>query len=441
MGSTIRRAIQAIRRDESGFGLIEVIVSAMLVVLVSLGVYLGLDAASATSGLNKHRSVATSVAQQDQDRMRAMAVDELSNYRETLTSTVGAVTYTVQSRADWVTDSTGTASCAAGTAKASYLRISSSVTWPSMKVAPVTIESISAAPAGSFGSGEGSLAVQVRDRDGAAVSGVVVSLTGAKSYTDVTNAAGCVLWGYLPVGRYTVTVSKAGLIGSDGSATPSQPVDVVGEATTTLAFDYDVGGRIDAHYQTWDGRAVVAVPYTTFTAKTSSLTVPLPAFGDGVAHETFLTALVFPYTAGYGVYAGNCAGNDPTLYSQAAQMAMVTPGANATVNLRVPPVMLKVVNGSTAIDRAIVKLTGTASGCGVLPQRTTASDGFLSLADRALPYGTYTFCVQADIGGVKRKTSTRTGATTLSNTSPTGIPSGDAATVDMSTGTLSGACP
>ena len=29
------------------------------------------------------------------------------------------------------------------------------------------------------------------------------------------------------------------------------------EATNTLAFDYDLGGRIQADYQTWNGSAVV----------------------------------------------------------------------------------------------------------------------------------------------------------------------------------------
>ena len=302
MGPCCRRTIAALRHDESGFGLIEVLVSALLLVLVASGVYLGLDAASATSGVNKHRSLATEIAQQDQDRMRAMAVTELSNYRDTTTTRIGTVTYTVASSSSWITDSTGTASCTGGQARAHYLRIASSVTWPNMHIKPVTVESVVAPPAGSFGTNLGSLAVQVRDRNGTGVQGVSVSLTGPKAYTDTTNEIGCVLWGYLPVGSYTVSLSKPGYVDPSAVAAPARAAGVVGESTSTIAFDYDLGGRIQATYETVDsstGRAVAANG-TSFTAVTSHLAVPLPPFGDGQPHTAFTTALLFPFTDPYG---------------------------------------------------------------------------------------------------------------------------------------------
>ena len=97
----------------------------------------------------------------------------------------------------------------------------------------------------------------MRDRNGVGVPGVAVSLPGARSYTDVTNAQGCVLWGYLPVGNYTSTSSKTGYVDPQGVQQPSKPVGVVGAATNTLAFDYDLGGRIQADYETWNGSAAV----------------------------------------------------------------------------------------------------------------------------------------------------------------------------------------
>jgi hypothetical protein len=422
----------ALRHDQSGFGLIEVVVSSLLLVLVASGVYLGLDAASATSGVNKHRSLASEIAQQDQDRMRAMAVTELSNYRDTQTTRVGAVSYTVASSSSWITDSTGSASCTSGQARAHYLRISSSVTWAGMNIKPVALESVVAPPAGSFGTNLGSLAVQVRDHTGNGVQGVSVSLTGAQSYTDTTNALGCVLWGYLPVGNYTVSLSKQGYVDPNGVAQPSRPAGVVGEATSTIAFDYDLGGRIQAGYETLvrSGGAPMPANGTAFTAVTSHLPVPLTPFGDGAPHAGYTSGLVYPFADPYGAYAGACAGADPAAYGVPAQLALVQPGGTAAVTLREPPVDLLVTRGGSAVSGATVRLTGTASGCGPLPARTTGADGYLT--DRALPYGTYSVCVQATIS-----TTTYMATGSVANTAASGVPVGRATFDLASTGT----CP
>jgi Tfp pilus assembly protein PilV len=427
----LSRAAARLRSDEAGFGLIEVLVSALLVVLVSSGVYLGLDAASATSGINKHRSVATYVAQQDQDRMRAMAVTELSNYRATSSQTVGGVTYTIASAASWITDGTGAASCTSAGAQANYLRISSTVTWPGMTIKPVSIESIVAPPSGSFGTNQGSLAVQVRDRNGAGVPGASVSLSGPQSYADTTNDRGCVLWGYLPVGTYTVALSKSGFVDPQGVAQPSKQVGVVGEATTTLAFDYDAGGQAQAVYQTLTaaGGTPIAANGTSFTLVTSHQPVPLGPYGDGQPHATFPSSPVFPYSDPYSAYAGSCAGADPNAYGQPQQFVTVVPGGLANVTLREPPVDVRVLLGSTPEAGATVKLTATGTGCSAVATRTTGSDGYLT--DRALPYGPYTVCVQ-DAAGRKKTGS-------VSNTTASGVPVGSA-TFDM-TGAPAGTCP
>jgi Tfp pilus assembly protein PilV len=420
-----------LRADEAGFGLIEVIVSALLVVLVSSGVYLGLDAASATSGINKHRSVATYIAQEDQDRMRAMAVTELSNYRETSSQTVGNVTYAINSAASWITDGTGAASCTSGSAQANYLRISSIVTWPGMTIKPVSIESMVAPPSGSFGTNQGSLAVQVRDRNGAGVPGVAVSLTGPQAYTDTTNNQACVLWGYLSVGSYTVALSKAGYVDGQGVAQPSKPIGVVGEATTTLAFDYDAGGQAQAVYQTLTGAGgtPIAANGTSFALVTSHQPVPLGPYGDGQPHASFPSTPVFPYSDPYAAYAGSCAGADPNAYGQPQQFVTVAPGGVTSVTLREPPIDLRVIYNGAPEAGATVKLTATGSGCSAVTARTTGSDGYLT--DRAFPYGPYNVCVQDAAG--RKKTGT------VSNTVATGVPV-SSATFDM-TGAASGTCP
>ena len=433
MGPASRRVaaclLARLRSDEAGFGLIEVIVSSLLLVLVASGVYLGLDAASATSGVNKHRSIATAIAQQDQDRMRAMAVGELSNYRDTLTSVVGPVTYTVRSSASWVTDDTGTASCTSGQARAHYLRIASSVTWPGMHVDPVTVESIVAPPAGSFGTNLGSLAVQVRDRDGNGVPGVSVALSGARSYVDVTNELGCVLWGYLPVGNYDVTLAKDGYVDKDAVATPRRQAGVVGEATSTVAFDYDLGGYVQADFETRVDGIPTPARWHEFTLLSAHLTVPL-SFDDDTGPQTSVRSdgRVYPFADPYGVYAGSCVGADPRTYRQDPQLVLVERGGTRHAAVLLPPVDLQVVSGGRPVAGAVARLTATGAGCGGTTTRTTGADGYLT--ERGLPYGTYAVCVQS---GARRLTGR------VDNVLPTGVPVA-AATYDM-TSAPTGTCP
>jgi Tfp pilus assembly protein PilV len=433
MGREMRARATACRsrlRDEAGVGLVEVVVSSMLVVLVALAVYAGLDAASTASGVNKHRSLASELAQKDQDRMRAMALVELSNYRDSLPTRVGTVTYTVVSRADWTTDRSGTATCTGTDARANYIRISSKVSWSGMRIRPIAVESLIAPPNGSFGPDQGSLAVQVNDRNGQGLAGVPVTLAGPRNYTDTTNAAGCVLWGYLPVGAYTVTLSRAGYIDPQGVAQPSRSVSVVGQATNSVSFDYDAAATIVASFDTWNGAAWAPATGGAFSSVSpSSLRT---SYGNGTPAASITSTPVFPFPSGYGVYAGNCAGNDPLANGQPSTVVAVTPGAPAAVTLHLPPIRLRVVDGTLPVAGATVTLTGTGSGCGALPPTTTGPDGFI--VDRAQPLGTYTACTQFVPVGDSTLQHVRA---TIANTVLEGVE----ATLDRNGPRTAGACP
>jgi Tfp pilus assembly protein PilV len=429
----IRHAVARLGRDESGVGLIEVVVSAMLVVLVALSVYFGLDAASRASGVNKHRGVAAELAQQDQDRMRAMAVSQLSNYRETRSlradgRPAGAndVVYTIASRAEWITDRSGTASCDGTDARANYLRISTEVMWVGQKIKPIDVQSLVAPPSGSFGPTQGSLAVQVNDRNGTGLAGVGVSLTGARNYTDATNATGCVLWGYLPTGNYTVGITRAGYVDPLGAATPTESVSVVGQATTTLSFEYDRAATIVASFDTTaDGTTWTPTTGGSFSATSSALVAPI-VFGTGARTTSITSTPLFPATGGYGVYAGNCAGA-----SAGTQPVAVTPGGVTQVALHEPSINLKVVDAGVPVSGATVMLTGTGSGCGALPTTTTGANGFI--VDRAQPFGTYTACTD-----FPRSSQTYSVRTAIDNSAAAGTP---VTTLDRAAGAVLGACP
>jgi Tfp pilus assembly protein PilV len=424
-----RRAAAA----EDGVGIIEVVVSAMLVVLVSFAAYAGLTAASRASGINKHRSVASEIAQQDQDRMRAMAVSQLSNFRDSRPLPVNGVTYTVVSKADWITDRSGTASCTGTDARANYLRISTQVSWANMRIRPIDVASLVAPPNGSFGATQGTLAVQVNDRNGNGLAGVPVTLAGPASYTDTTNETGCVLWGYLPAGTYTVSLARAGYVDPMGNPTPSQSASVTGMATNTISFNYDQAATIVASFATWNGSGWVAATGPSFSSVSpSSLRT---AYGTGTTRTTSISSTaLYPAATGYGVYAGGCQGADPTQNGLSATppavTAAVNPGATTAATVYEPPINLQVVDGATPVSAATVKLTATGTGCGAMPSTTTDATGFI--VDRAQPIGPYTACT-----AFTANTQLSHVSTTISNTTLTGV----SAKLDRTAGVVAGACP
>ena len=308
-----------IHDEQSGFTLIEVMVSAMLVVILSVGVLKALDAAEASSGGNKARGTAANLAQQDQERLRSFRAKELSNARETRTRTVAGVVYTIVSRSDWVSDSSGSKSCNGASARADYMSIRSTVTWPDMRGAkPVSTNSVVAAPSGSFGD-EGSLGVQVLNRTGGGQGGVTVLVSGPKNLSDTTDANGCVFFGYLPEGNYTVTFSKAGHVDANGVTNVSRVIGVQNETTQVQTIDYDLAANMTVTATTKRGTA--ATQSTTINhLSLGHANVASPGyrlFGNGTPVASIAATNLFPFTGAYSAYSGNCAGNNPTALSPA----------------------------------------------------------------------------------------------------------------------------
>src|SRR5256885_10015729 len=150
-----------LRHDDSGFSLMEVLVSALLVALVATFVMTSFSTASHSSGRSKARGTAASLAQQDQERLRAMSVTNLSSVNSSRTVNVcgdtsgGCIPYTVASRADWVADNSGASTCAVSAARAYNVQITSTVTWPGMTVNPLVTNSLVAAPPNTAGGPQG----------------------------------------------------------------------------------------------------------------------------------------------------------------------------------------------------------------------------------------------------------------------------------------------
>lgn len=408
--SALRSLGRRVLCDESGFGIIEVMVSAIVVVMLAVGVLQTFDTASATSGNSKSRAIAADLAQQDLERMRAFRAKNLSNLDETRTRTVVGVDYEVRSSAVWVNDGSGSRRCALTSGRADYLRITSTVTWQEMRGGdPVTETSLYAPPSGSFGD-EGNLGVEVLDRDALGVSGVTVSVTGPQNRTGSTDSEGCIFFAFLPEGDYTVTISKSGYVDPNGNPSITSVFGVQGGTTQVQPVDYDRAGTVPVVVKAKRGSGTpdlnAQANYLSFGH--SQLASPnVRLFGNGTPASSYTAGGLFPFDSVYTAYSGNCAGAAP-----ATPPAVLVPqGASSpTVTVREVAVRLKALGSYIPADpQYSVKMYPKGAGCSgsislVTERRVStdaATEGWIVAPsgavprDPGVPYGTYDVCVEA----------------------------------------------
>ena len=164
--------------------LVEVMVGAVVLAIVTTALLNGIDGAQSQGTTNKARSTASALAEQDQERLRAMPVATLAACctPASRTVTVRGVDYTVTSSVAWVTDQGGPVSCSNNSKTAANLRITSAVTSNATKG---TIDEVSLVtpPPGTFSPGQGRGIVKVNKADGTRRAvGVGVSLIGTSTY-------------------------------------------------------------------------------------------------------------------------------------------------------------------------------------------------------------------------------------------------------------------
>ncbi len=109
--SLTRRSLSA-AGSQQGLTLIEVMFSAMLVVLIGAAVVTGLGATAQISGDQRLRSQADALAQQDQERLGGLSDLELTQLNQVPARSVAidGATYTITSSATYL-NSSGGSSC------------------------------------------------------------------------------------------------------------------------------------------------------------------------------------------------------------------------------------------------------------------------------------------------------------------------------------------
>jgi Tfp pilus assembly protein PilV len=465
-------------RSEAGFTLIEVLVSALVVILISVGVAQALMAGAHFSGAQQHRSEANAVAQQDQERLKGLSSKELSalSTPQTYGATLNNTNFTVSSQATLLSTS-GTAPCVtAGTGAVAYYRTVSTVTWTDPQGSQnVTADSIITPPA------SGTLLTQVIDQTGTPVTGASIAATGQSTGGDsesgATDSNGCVIFTGLNPDTYGVTVTNPGFVDQNGNTTLSDTASVATGGTTRPTNNPEVigqAGSIGASFTT------VAYPSDTSTVAstvTGEAASRLAYFGLGGTQsmsgvkavnavsstgDTLLTATnLFPfwfkgppatYNGNYHVWAGSCLAEEPP--SAYLTAVTVNPGGNPTATVQEPALDLNVTYAGSRVKPNHVKITfnSTDGSCseqwneairtaaststnGVLanpgvPFASTATSG--STASASGQTGTLSVCADYDPPG-----SAPLRSLTINNVTPTNFTAPTVATVAI-TSTSSG---
>jgi type II secretory pathway pseudopilin PulG len=389
--------------SQAGDTLIEVVISALLVGVIVVGVFTGLNSAGRASSDERAHNQATLIAQQDEDRLRGLTATELSQlgskeaYRaengdclekvsgtydywnqinttfcEKATGLAGtaytATVYTVKSSESYVTAGTGgneTFTCETSGAKANYIQTTSSVTWRTLgSRAPVSQSSLVAVSASA------ALIVKVVNQNNEPVEGATATVTdpstaSTPTATETTPASGCVIFGGLTAGTVSATAAKTGWVEHNGkSPATSTPVTLTANTTTEApTFTIAEPGSIVAEFES----AGTTVTGDTFYALQTQMSSP-QNFVGGTAGKyesrTELAKLLFPFKniaekppgpAPYTVFAGDCEANNPATVTATGEKlkdptAQVEPNGSTPVKLEVPAVNVTVYEGTSSAN-------------------------------------------------------------------------------------------
>ncbi|MGO9319303.1 MAG: hypothetical protein ACLQBY_00630 [Solirubrobacteraceae bacterium] len=398
---------------EAGDTLIEVVISALLVALIVIATFSGLDGSNRASSLARARSEADVLAQQEEARLRTEPIaklSELESHPRVEAITENKTKFTITTTAAYRPDTSATTSCTS-TAAAEYIETSSKVTWAGESNGKAVIETgiISPPP-------DTTLLVQAQDA-GEPVAGMTVGAYGPATapteHTLETSTAGCAIFALSP-GEYTVNVSRAGYVTPDGYANSKEDPQyehsskkyLVAETTGTLQVQFAPAGAIEAKFTgtapTGDLFSNEGDSFVASNAEMFSSAREFPSPSSVGTYHTLInsgkTVFPFPSSEEYSVYAGTCSSDSPeTVGSVVAPKAVVTPGGATPVTVTQPPVKLKVMSGTkagsstegSAVSNASVRIEDTK--CSTVRTQKTNAEGKLERPN--LPFGTYKICV------------------------------------------------
>lgn len=403
----LRRRRELARRDD-GMSLIEVIVAVALVTIVMLGGFMALDYTQSSSAQQQNILEASNLATKYEEMFQAFAYQNSGNMSPgtfTYNDTVGTVTFTTdvtfQLDDPTGTSTTPTALCLSPSTSETgeVWVITASVSWPDMTGAQPVVQTTELAPgeAGVRSLTKATVAVEVEDQNdnplrGQQINYMITEEQAGSSggnppplpnggQTNYSTTSGCAVVNRLvanPNWDYVITLSgNPGWVSAQelSDATPNQPATAwqsvsIGEVTLAkpplqiaqgqdelvslqpTTYNCNIPNSTPAGIpNSCDAGNFAPAADIPVTVGNSSLTNGFYAFGDQPNTATPASILLYPYTTGYSVWAGDSIQASPGWvgYTSAQNSnpvtISVTPNGNGTVNVPVYDLDVKGTSG------------------------------------------------------------------------------------------------
>lgn len=415
---SIRRLRAHLASDESGMGIVEIIVALMIFSIIAIGMSYSLLSMTRLTSDSSARETATGLAAAEIDRLQAIT-DAFTIKEDDLTTRqviVDGITYKVATNTSWIGATGSTGKCGIGGGQLQYKRIRVTVTWDGMYLnRPVRADTALAPGTRINDPTAGTVLVSVTRESGDGQQGIAVTASktsggaGLSEVPDPTDADGCSYILKAPPGTYNLTTTKAGYINTDQQLLPvTQSIVVTAGAATAVPLQQDL-----------------AQSYTLKYAANSARTVKLPTnldvtyFGQAAATPLTETATasrkLYPWAAGYQAVAGNptaCAAVDPEKWAESTtkygglRALKIPASAGGSGNLpAVMGVADVVIPGSSSSQfyltaTAVSVSSGGNPGCASAATTVYKFDKYNGGTTQtiALPYGAWTLTVGTTAG-------------------------------------------
>ncbi|WP_209561721.1 carboxypeptidase-like regulatory domain-containing protein [Frigoribacterium sp. PvP032] len=303
-------------RDDSGLGIIEVVIALLVFALITTGSILAVGLSLSMASDNRGREVAANLAAQEIDLARA-ANATLLDGATTSYPGINGTDFTVVREVNWVTSGGVDSQCLTGATGAGslfYKRVNVTVTWSGMRstTQPVRADTVLSPDGKIYDATTGTILVSVTDQTGAGVKGVTATVTPAADVTPNTAKAleavsvpaptdrnGCAFAIKVAPGTYTVTLSRADgevWVSPDQNRAPSQQVTLGSGSSTNAKFDY---ARADQYQLTWASGSAIRASNQAVTFVSASTRSVVTAPAD--------VQYLYPQSSGYQVFGGTYA--------------------------------------------------------------------------------------------------------------------------------------
>jgi Tfp pilus assembly protein PilV len=251
---------------EDGLLLMEVLISALIVGLIVVGTFTGIDVAQSTSISERDHNEAILLSSESQESLRSAPASTFDSstgvWEHTYSKSINNETYKVTQKASFLNSGGEASACSATNTtrqETNSLRLTSVVAWPQQEAQeqkhgtdpPVTVSSLTTPPAAS------ALEVDVGNypTPTAGVAGVPVTITYTsngssteESLSGTTASPGCVVFSAVPATSAKVEIGeKAGYVDPAGSSKwPTKEATIAPNHTTHYPVTLNEGGAITA---------------------------------------------------------------------------------------------------------------------------------------------------------------------------------------------------